>query len=327
MTGARTDTPSGPSVWGVVVDDDVAAGLEPLGLLEVGQHVAVRPALRAASGPGVEVAGVAPHVGHVVDARRAAQHLAARHHHPALGQPAAGTAGVGGVHPVGLGVQLQRRHRCRHQFLGRRWAARLDQRHAYGRILGQPRGDHRTGRSCSDDDDIELLGHPVRLPGHVRAGDRVRRSSSALTPQCGTAHRSVGSPPDWSRRRLLAVPRSRPDGTTGIRQGVAPGPGALRDPAGTELAGPRARAVTVPPRGMGRGVQPPPLSSHGSRPCRDGRRRREVPDRGPRGPGHRGPEYPAGAGPPGKDSHDGSVHRLVVHHNGKVLADEEWRGE
>jgi hypothetical protein len=28
-----------------------------------------------------------------------------------------------------------------------------------------------------------------------------------------------------------------------------------------------------------------------------------------------------------EEFHDGSVHRMVVHHSGKVLADEEWRGE
>ena len=28
-----------------------------------------------------------------------------------------------------------------------------------------------------------------------------------------------------------------------------------------------------------------------------------------------------------EEFHDGSCHRMVVHHNGKVLADEEWRGE
>ena len=28
-----------------------------------------------------------------------------------------------------------------------------------------------------------------------------------------------------------------------------------------------------------------------------------------------------------EEFHDGSVHRIVVHHNGKVLMDEEQRGE
>ena len=28
-----------------------------------------------------------------------------------------------------------------------------------------------------------------------------------------------------------------------------------------------------------------------------------------------------------EEFHDGSVHRMVVHHSGRVLTDEEWRGE
>jgi hypothetical protein len=28
-----------------------------------------------------------------------------------------------------------------------------------------------------------------------------------------------------------------------------------------------------------------------------------------------------------EEFHDGSVHRMVMHHNGKILADEEIRGE
>jgi hypothetical protein len=28
-----------------------------------------------------------------------------------------------------------------------------------------------------------------------------------------------------------------------------------------------------------------------------------------------------------EEFHDGSFHHMVVHHNGKVLEDEEWRGE
>jgi hypothetical protein len=37
--------------------------------------------------------------------------------------------------------------------------------------------------------------------------------------------------------------------------------------------------------------------------------------------------YSCGCRSAREEFHDGSVHRLVVHHNGKVLADEEWRGE
>jgi len=37
--------------------------------------------------------------------------------------------------------------------------------------------------------------------------------------------------------------------------------------------------------------------------------------------------YSCGCRSTREEFHDGSVHRMVVHHSGKVLADEEWRGE
>ena len=52
--------------------------------------------------------------------------LPAGHHHPAVAQPEAGLAGVGGVHPVGLGVELQGRAGGRHRLRRRRRTARLD---------------------------------------------------------------------------------------------------------------------------------------------------------------------------------------------------------
>jgi hypothetical protein len=39
------------------------------------------------------------------------------------------------------------------------------------------------------------------------------------------------------------------------------------------------------------------------------------------------PRYSCGCRSTREEFHDGSVHRMVVHHSGKVLADEEWRGE
>ena len=56
----------------------VAAALVVLGLLEVRQHVVVAPALVAELAPVVVVPGVAAHIEHGVDRRRAAQRLAAR---------------------------------------------------------------------------------------------------------------------------------------------------------------------------------------------------------------------------------------------------------
>jgi hypothetical protein len=37
--------------------------------------------------------------------------------------------------------------------------------------------------------------------------------------------------------------------------------------------------------------------------------------------------YSCGCRSSREEFHDGSVHRMVVHHSGRVLADEEWRGE
>ena len=37
--------------------------------------------------------------------------------------------------------------------------------------------------------------------------------------------------------------------------------------------------------------------------------------------------YSCGCRSTREEFHDGSVHRMVVHHNGRVLADEELRGE
>ena len=37
--------------------------------------------------------------------------------------------------------------------------------------------------------------------------------------------------------------------------------------------------------------------------------------------------YSCGCRSTREEFHDGSVHRMVVHHRGRVLADEEFRGE
>jgi hypothetical protein len=37
--------------------------------------------------------------------------------------------------------------------------------------------------------------------------------------------------------------------------------------------------------------------------------------------------YSCGCESTREEFHDGSYHHMVVHHNGRVLTDEEWRGE
>src|ERR1041384_3434566 len=53
-----------------LVDHNFGAWRQALALLEIGEHLGIAPAGGAALGPGVEVAGIAAHVHHVVDARR-----------------------------------------------------------------------------------------------------------------------------------------------------------------------------------------------------------------------------------------------------------------
>ncbi len=129
----------------VRVDRDVVAGDQAFALAEVGQDLVVAPAGRAVLRPRVEVAGVAAHVGQVVHARRPAEHLAARHHHAAVVQAASRATGVRGEHPVGFLVELQHRAGHWHEFGGRGMPTGLEQDDARVRILGEPRGDDRTG--------------------------------------------------------------------------------------------------------------------------------------------------------------------------------------
>jgi hypothetical protein len=92
--GSRTETPSGPVVLCAPSSNDGRARHQPLAHLEVREDLAIAPAGSAGFGPGIEVAGIAAHVHHVIDARRAAEHLAARHRHAAAVEPEPGAAGI-----------------------------------------------------------------------------------------------------------------------------------------------------------------------------------------------------------------------------------------
>jgi hypothetical protein len=82
------------------IDRDVAAGRQSLAFAEIGQHLGIAPPGGAACGPRVKVARMAAHIHHVVEAGRAAEHLAARHRDAPPIEPETGFPGVGGVHPV-----------------------------------------------------------------------------------------------------------------------------------------------------------------------------------------------------------------------------------
>ena len=152
----------------VGIDGDVAARRQAFTLLEVGQHLVVAPAGRAIRRPRVEISGMTTDVRHVVDAGRAAEHLPARDHHAALGETEPRVARIRGVHPVGVGVPLQRRACRRHQLLDRRCTTGFDQRHPARRILGEPRGDDRARGPAAHDDDIEHRDH--RFGAYPRPG-------------------------------------------------------------------------------------------------------------------------------------------------------------
>jgi hypothetical protein len=156
------------------VDDDVLARRQALALAEIRQYLGVAPAGGAAFGPGVEVARMAAHIHHVVDAGRAAEHLAARHRDASLVEAQPGLAGIGGEHPVGRRVKLHRRRRYRQRRDLGRPLARLDQRHSARGIFGEPRGDHCPGRAATNDDKIEFLSHGIPPCSMRSAGISVR---------------------------------------------------------------------------------------------------------------------------------------------------------
>ena len=154
------------------IDDDVPTRDQTLALLEVRQHVGVAPTRGATRSPGIEVPGMAAHIGHVVDPGRAPEHLPARHHHPTVGEAEPGVAGIGGIHPVRLRVQLQRRTSRRHQLRRGRRTPRFHQSHPASGILGEPGRYDRTGRPTTHDDKIKLFCHdsdpPSALPPIVQ---------------------------------------------------------------------------------------------------------------------------------------------------------------
>ena len=147
----------------VEVGVQLGAVHEALGLEEVGQDLVIGPALRAPGGPRVEVAGVPPHVRHVVQAGGAAEHLPPGHHHLAPDQALSDPTGVAVVHPVGRGVVLQARDRGRHQLRGRRRAAGLEQAHLDLRVLAQAGGDHGARRSRPHDHVVIRRAHRYHL--------------------------------------------------------------------------------------------------------------------------------------------------------------------
>ena len=165
---AHADAHRAAPTMSLAVDGDLVAGGEVLDLAEIGQDVGVGPAAGPTARPGVEVAGMAAHIDHVVDARRPAEHLTARRRHTAAVQSQARLAGIAGEHPVGGGIELQAGAGHRHQLGLRRPLTRLQQDDPAGRVFAQARGDHRPGGAPAHDDEIVGFRHRP-LPVKVRA--------------------------------------------------------------------------------------------------------------------------------------------------------------
>ena len=141
----------------------VGAARLMFGALEIRQHVVERPAAVAELAPMVEILGLAADIDHAVDRGRAAQHLAARPEHAAVGG-----AGVG----LGLVAPVDRRVRKGFAKAERDMdpavlvlAAGLEQDHPRRRVLAQPRGDGASGRAGADHDEIGL--DHILLCGHL----------------------------------------------------------------------------------------------------------------------------------------------------------------
>ena len=128
----------------------VGAALVVLGLLEERQHVLVAPALVAELAPVVVVPGVAAHIEHGVDRRRAAERLAAR---PVHAPVVAMDLRHGLVAPVVGRLFAEAGEARRHlQQEGRIGRAGLEDQDAQPVVLAQAIGDRAAGRAGADDD-------------------------------------------------------------------------------------------------------------------------------------------------------------------------------
>ena len=181
-----------------LVNDDLGARRQPLAFLEIGEHLRIAPAGGTALGPGIEVAGITTHVHHVIDAGRAAEHLATRHRHTPTIEPEPGLARIGRVHPIRRRIERHRRRRDRQRGDLRRPLARLDQCHPARWILGETRRDDRARGAAAHDDEVEFLGH-FGLP--VRVGP--------FSARCSLVAEWCLDPPHGHLRWVRVAPRDR----------------------------------------------------------------------------------------------------------------------
>jgi hypothetical protein len=156
----------------------IAAVLKGFRTLEIGQHVVERPAGQAFLAPTVVIGVIAAHIGHHVDRRGSAQHLAARMKQaPVVGMGLR----FGFVGPVEFRIVPHlpdaERHMDHEAFIA---VAGLERQHPIGSVLAQPVGQHAAGRPRAHHDVIDCLlefGHPVSL----RQTDMFTRNVSSRT--------------------------------------------------------------------------------------------------------------------------------------------------
>ena len=140
----------------------VGAAVVALHALEDRQHVLVAPAAIAELRPVIVVLRLAADIDHAVDRTRAAQH-------PAAGNfdapPARALVRLRGVAPVDGRVVDHLGDADRHARPEevRAFGTRLEQQHPPGAALRQPAGDHRAGRTCTNDDVV--IGRVARHCG------------------------------------------------------------------------------------------------------------------------------------------------------------------
>ena len=129
------------------------AAMARLGTNEIRENVTIRPAAGAHLLPGVEVAGMAAHVDHAVDGRRAADDLAARRRQAAAAE---GGLRLGAEAPVVErhvhGVGERRGHLDERADVG---AAVFEDEDRVAAVLAQPVRHRGTGRARSYDDVVE----------------------------------------------------------------------------------------------------------------------------------------------------------------------------
>src|SRR6185312_13179923 len=142
----------------------IRAAVIALHALEDRQHVLIAPAAIAELRPVVIVLRLTADIDHAVDRARPAQHLAARH----VDLAAAGAlVRFGAVAPVDGGIVDHLGDADRHprpEEIGT-FDAGFQQQHAIRAALGQAACDHRTGRTCPDDDVVidSSLRHGARI--------------------------------------------------------------------------------------------------------------------------------------------------------------------